>query len=617
VRTIASELEVELAEAVSLVTTAAERKKLDGLQTPAIVDKEVSRAIQCTKAAEEVRKEKKRSSNLCHGCPVTYSIRSLYSISAPDFKVNCSVAILNRIFPAQIKVTSSEILLQFPHKFRRIPVEAIATVSFRTPQIGEFSTVTGNSYLIIARKRNNMLNKLPKSVLNKPTVEWVCNFDYLTWLNRTSGRSFNDYNCYPAFPAISANAKLFENSLVSLNPSRAFVQPTPMALVTNSHDELMRAVVVAPEFYCCPEMIKGDLPNWASTPMEFVYRMRQMLESSYASVLLGVWVSLLWGPNPPKNVSHRQLFTINFQAKQGREEYPAECIHLQLRQQLLSVGFVTGNWIGVVTYSGIAIEYTINAGALSIGSKVAWDAPRTVCEWHSSNKQLFVYNNETNEFTEINGHFSRKIVIEQNLVTWFGQDLIHSSDGIDILLAGTLLRRSTSKIMSMACQWTFRLLVYAAIDGKVHFLRLPKGRELVCLDVQELIDSILITDKWGFVLLLSARKMFLCNVNGLRLKEVALESAIVKWAAFSSLYGFDYVVFVNGTHMVGTFEAFYPENMTELERIPDILAVGFDPEQSRLVIVTMRGQINLIPYTFAEPPGPDSNAGHHGRATVP
>jgi hypothetical protein len=55
---------------------------------------------------------------------------------------------------------------------------------------------------------------------------------------------------------------------------------------------------------------------------------------------------------------------------------------------------------------------------------MAWDAPKNVCDWYSSNKQFLVYNNETNEFAEINDQFSRKIAIKQNPVTWFGQDFI-------------------------------------------------------------------------------------------------------------------------------------------------------------------------------------------------
>jgi hypothetical protein len=58
VQTVASGLEIEFAEADSLMTTAATRRQADGLQKPAIVEREVSRAIQRTKPGEKFEKRK-------------------------------------------------------------------------------------------------------------------------------------------------------------------------------------------------------------------------------------------------------------------------------------------------------------------------------------------------------------------------------------------------------------------------------------------------------------------------------------------------------------------------------------------------------------------------------
>ena len=75
---------------------------------------------------------------------------------------------------------------------------------------------------------------------------------------------------------------------------------------TNSFRELI------PEFFCSPEFLTNDngfnlgicnehsisevvLPNWASSPIDFIYLHRKAIESDYVSDDLNQWIDLIWG----------------------------------------------------------------------------------------------------------------------------------------------------------------------------------------------------------------------------------------------------------------------------------------------------------------------------------
>ena len=87
-------------------------------------------------------------------------------------------------------------------------------------------------------------------------------------------------------------------------------------------------VELIPEFYCNPSFLANlndldlgvinhkkigdvELPKWAHTPMEFVYKMREALESEYVSEHLCEWIDLIWGSrqtNDPVNTFHPYMY---------------------------------------------------------------------------------------------------------------------------------------------------------------------------------------------------------------------------------------------------------------------------------------------------------------------
>jgi hypothetical protein len=118
-----------------------------------------------------------------------------------------------------------------------------------------------------------------------------------------------------------------------------------------------------------------------------------------------------------------------------------------------------------------------------------------------------------------------------------------------------------------------------------------------------MIDQIVITDKWGFVVLHSTETLYLYNVNGTRIKDVKLKAPILKWTAFTCPFGFDYIAFTDGDGQLGVFEAFYPENV-DWRTCTDVVCLKFDSVSERLVVVLLSGHVRAFPVTFPSPKGP-------------
>jgi hypothetical protein len=185
-----------------------------------------------------------------------------------------------------------------------------------------------------------------------------------------------------------------------------------------------------------------------------------------------------------------------------------------------------------------------------------------------------------------------------------GSQIIYSADRIAIKNErDEVVYRSDSKILALAASTIFRLIVFSTSAGKVRFLNMPNGRSIAVMETGY-VSEILITPRWGFVLLASAAEIRLHDVNGAALKSVQLTAPVVRWVAFASPYGFDYVAFADANQTIRRFEAFYPEVMTEVGTFLQTLALGFDASTGRMTVLTGNGFLHLIPCTFTPPADP-------------
>ncbi|EAY03410.1 Beige/BEACH domain containing protein [Trichomonas vaginalis G3] len=196
-------------------------------------------------------------------------------------------------------------------------------------------------------------------IKTKSTEKWsnglISNFEYLNLVNLAAGRSYYDRNNYPIFPYVVTDMKsdkidindpkiyrdlrksmgLFNdervNELHDLHPDYLFEQSYSTSNSINSFlggsvkiSEMLKIsemnnFELTPEFFSFPECFTdSQIPPWASSPVDFVYKNRKALESVMVSATLHIWLNLVFGVKMPLfNPKFSEDFSEDFVNKHG------------------------------------------------------------------------------------------------------------------------------------------------------------------------------------------------------------------------------------------------------------------------------------------------------------
>jgi hypothetical protein len=504
----------------------------------------------------------------------------------------------NYIFIASIadsgEVANDGISIVDVRQTRAISLDRIEMMLARTPQVTEIWTTGGDSYLIHSTAAPHGLTQLAVIFAPKLDFPWNSNFGYILWLNRAAGRSFQDPNCYPVFPSVVA---LLDDRRVS--QIAQFNEPKPASSVADVQDEISGSMCISAEFYSAPELITGGLPDWASSPCEFVYVMRQTLESSRIGELLPTWIEAVFGAKKPSSVNHGQLFSGGFRHKCAIPSKNAKWSEFDLDDGRIVFSAVDNNKLIIVNRSHMVSEWKIDAESVSTIARSQMQ-PTTASDFWYCSGLLSAYDRTNGTLTQFGQSKGFEITISGRLFVDMTNRFIYSPDQFDIwsirITGEKKLRlRSRSRIIAMAGSQPFRSLVFTTIDRKVHFASLVKESEMITIDVPELIDAIVITPKWGFVVMHSKSTLFVYNVNGTFVKSSTLSSEILTWTTFSSFAGFDYVAFANEAGEVNYFEVYYPDLLENLWKCRDVIMISYELDNAWFMIVTKYGKVLVKP----------------------
>ena len=236
----------------------------------------------------------------------------------------------------------TDIGYSFLLEFAKLPTKILNLLSASIPP---------KKHVIFQRPDNIKLSFLP--YISQWKCGRISNYEYLLMLNHFLGKSFNDIDNYPIFPCIfktnvinSINSfddilnepqkylRTFNNNNVNENqisssehnnlisPVLKYLSPIDSFGILlnkneneyqkykhiNSFEELVNYVnnfnfEFIPEFYSMPELFKANknececndskfsLPKWASSPIDFVYKHRKLLELPYISKQLHIWIN--------------------------------------------------------------------------------------------------------------------------------------------------------------------------------------------------------------------------------------------------------------------------------------------------------------------------------------
>ena len=539
-----------------------------------------------------------QSARLCNGHPALLR-SSLNTAKWLSLKkgANCSVIFQGLKRDAHISEGMKRIKLQFEDRARVIPAEKIEYVSFRTKLQFEICTKSGKAYFVTKFKNVKAQSSL-FGYQKGMDYQWTSNFECLLWINRMAGRSFNNKDAYPIFPSVLADYEDPTRQKVLVCDTS--ISPELGIPTCNLADVLTHSTSVAPEFYCFPERVKGQLPTWASTPYELVYGLRKCLESNAISARLKLWVKKFW-EQESKHIWTRSFDPMSRLTERLEPVVNPYVADFTINLNPLSFAVSNGLHISVLSRYGVH-NFELDKEKIQEISSIPLDRNLVQdMQLFGVGATIFMYNKYTRTIWPVGSKEIEVGIIDPTTFTTFGDMWIFCRDSCDVW---SCKRENFRPVFERICQTDYQItaldvneryhsLVFATVDGKVHFHTI-NGDEINKVEINEVATKLLITDVWGFVVIASDLKLFVYNVNGTFVKSHELQHPIVCWSHFSSHDGFDFIVFSDTSGHIGFFEVFYPSEIVALLELRDTMAVNFDTESQSFVAVSSDGHVKMI-----------------------
>jgi hypothetical protein len=426
----------------------------------------------------------------------------------------------------------------------------------------------------------------------------ISNFDYIIYLNFLSGRSFRDSSAYPFFPSLLSDFDTFKPILSS--KSKLKVDPNSKIRIA-----FIEPIVPAHFFFSIERI--DEIPIWANSAADFIDKMRLLLESPAISDGLHAWCTMYFGQTAA--ASNGRLFQYSVHPEKlpffvviGRScqiELPLQNAKVRVTQQ------VSPNCVLLVLNNGAIGRFSF-ASIPDFRHEFAWQGRNVAIESESmlavGNGYVAILSQKELTFLGPEKVESRvNVGLERPLMACIGLQVVYCDSSCSVTIISTSGRRRSfcrvrSRIVALASDSIFKIVIVGTIDGFVHVYNLIDGAEIQSVSVGCETRMILITPNWGYVIILAGDIVWVLNINGLILTHVEMSEPIIQWFTFSSYGDSDCVAFLTDGGCLGHFPALHPENAKILKGIPaGIRGLLFERPSESFVLISKNGHISVIP----------------------
>jgi hypothetical protein len=489
------------------------------------------------------------------------------------------------------------------------------------------------------------------------TTAWeygkMCNFEYLLLLNSAAGRFFLDSVNYPIMPWVVADYSRTKLDLADPTVFRSFATARPLTdharfyLVRvepfatahcqrndglfDSSDHLFTSVAAAftddrspelpPEFFISPEFLLNSnnfkeldnivLPEWAASPVDFVYQNRKALKSKFVTASLPAWIDLVWGVS--RGSSEPGLFTTRHPHRQPTAKAASSILEgVRLLGKVHAVTFSEGKvWFldsqNTVDFLDLQQEKVPRLNLRRDNPTgpvlIATSGSMICCVFSSKRRRITVFIDDRGTALLRSLGFICLMHCNGELVAWVDFDSVLTVQ--DIRSPAPLFSVSLNCPVLTALFVSVGLysVVCGAKDGFIHFVSLASK---TCIRSVTLRGArpvkLLVTDAWGFVVVCVeeckkagvAFGMMVFTINGLLVVRKELRAVVRHWATWTSPDGFDWVVAIDDGNRMFVFEAYYGDIARPVAQLHErVLCVSYWKKEDGIVIVLESGAIEF------------------------
>ena len=422
-----------------------------------------------------------------------------------------------------------------------------------------------------------------------------------------------------------------------------------------------------PEFFYSPEFLQNqnhyfkpedqinnlnntvELPKWADSPLDFIYKHRKALESNYVSQHLHEWIDLIWGykqkgidaldsfntydprlygnkstNNKQLLIDHgivpHQIFTSPHSQKKKLidEGIQAFKIRTELRNlnfagvyEEIKNGFkvvaIDENWnksiINLSRQEGNEFVFDVMKHDFSNSMKIPVKNSRFVC----CQDKIVVAASQSSVISSNNTitHLTKRYLCVASDKNWMlticSDSVIYlfSTDRVDSPCRRLHFYRETP---TCACvNSDFHVFVIGTKDGYLSIYPLEKGSTIRTIDLKSYVPrKIVITPAWGFVVTYATKlidsklcySLLVHTINGEFIRSYSLSERVSSLTAMQSKSGFDYIAVASTSGTVHVCEAYTLtfENPTIMMESP-IIMLSYSKKMKALIGVTANGII--------------------------
>jgi WD40 repeat protein len=215
----------------------------------------------------------------------------------------------------------------------------------------------------------------------------------------------------------------------------------------------------------------------------------------------------------------------------------------------------------------------------------------------------------TGSRVDVNCHYGEANCVSDSneWVVTAGRDAmvnVFSTDNLKAPVFSIALYRD--EITCCAVSSDFGLIASGTRDGFLVLSSLNRGSNTRVVDIGGRPYAVLITQKWGFVVMCSTKlangklehAISVHTVNGLFVRSRQIVAAVVACTTWSSADGFDFVIMVGESGKLWYFDVFKLDVIPFKEYTANrpVVAIRYSPRERGVTVVSGKGDVAFVPW---------------------
>lgn len=231
-------------------------------------------------------------------------------------------------------------------------------------------------------------------------------------------------------------------------------------------------------------------------------------------------------------------------------------------------------------------------------------------QFYYDNEILYVFDNNSNCVNALSQGQTLEMKVDMPAIDFIGGGLfniiitctrtgsIYQWDINDLSVSTYLMSVFSDTLKTVSISQEFDVLVYTTANQYLEIYSLSNERIVNSVYLEdELSYKIMITQSFGYILVVTDRSLWLFTINGFLIKKIENSIGVDALSTWKDKNDIDFICFSDVNGKIFVFEAFYPEKLIHLTSCHQkIASISYVQELHSIVAITTEASLLTIPY---------------------